>query len=150
LELPDGLPGFWAYRRLGNAARNQRGESRNLDVLRDKPVIAVAGIARPGIFFDMLTERGVVLDRCVALPDHADTRDYQVLLQQPGGTLLCTEKDAVKLFACLPGTPPAEVPACWAVPLELSPDAAFFEALDLRLAALPHRRLSSNDGHQTA
>jgi tetraacyldisaccharide 4'-kinase len=150
LPVPDGMPCFWAHRRLANAIHNQRGESRDLATRHEKPVTAVAGIARPGVFFDMLTERGVVPDGTVALSDHADTKDYLTLLQQRGGTLLCTEKDAVKLFACLPQTPENETPVCWAVPLELSPDAAFFDSLDHRLAALAPRRLSSKDGHQTA
>ncbi len=52
--------------------------------------------------------------------------------------LLCTEKDAVKLWR--------QEPRAWAVPLELEMDAAFWPALGARLG----RKLSSADGPQAA
>ncbi|MBW8313459.1 MAG: tetraacyldisaccharide 4'-kinase, partial [Hydrogenophaga sp.] len=62
------------------------------------------------------------------------------LLQGCDGPILCTEKDAVKLFACCPEPSAGDAPQAWAVPLELRPDAAFFEALDHRLAPIPRAR----------
>lgn len=151
LAMPAGMPTFLAQRRLADEAVGPRGERRALTSLVDRPLVAVAGIARPDVFFDMLRERGLHPDEIVALPDHAGPERYQALLQRrSGGLLLCTEKDAVKLFACLPPNPDSDAPSCWAVPLQLRPEAAFFDALDRRLAGLPHGRLSSKHGHQTA
>lgn len=150
LALPDGVPAFRAPRRLADTALGPHGERCTLAALQGQPLTAVAGIARPEIFFEMLRERGLSLHRTVALPDHAGPSHFRELLSTLTGTLLCTEKDAVKLFACLPDSGGTQVSACWAVPLQLQPEAAFFDALDQRLAALPHARLSSDHGHQIA
>ena len=85
----------------------------------------------------MLREAGLRLASTTALPDH---HPYQNWPKQPGLTWLCTEKDAVKLFACCPEPSAGDAPQAWAVPLELRPDAAFFEALDHRLASIPRAR----------
>ena len=54
-----------------------------------------------------------------------------------GLELVCTEKDAVKLWALRPDA--------WAVPLELEIEPAFWPALDRLLDA----KLSSRHGSQT-
>lgn len=120
-----GLPMFHAVRRLAAHAFGPQGQRIALEALRGQALTAVAGIARPEVFFDMLRARGLTLSHTVALPDHADTATYASL---PGlnGPLVCTEKDAVKLFAAWP----ADHGAAWAVPLELSPEPAFWKALD--------------------
>jgi tetraacyldisaccharide 4'-kinase len=108
---------------------------------------ALAGIASPEAFFAMLRARGLTLEHTLALPDHHDFSPDD-LSAYAGRTVLCTEKDAIKLFA-LPGL--AERLAglqLLAVPLEFSPETAFFTAFD----ALLHPLLSplpSNHGHQT-
>lgn len=150
LALPMGVPAFWAPRRLADEVLGPHGERCALTALQGQPLTAVAGIARPEVFFEMLRERGLSLIRTVALPDHAGPAHFRDLLSTMTGTLLCTEKDAVKLFACLPDTSGDLAPACWAVPLQLQPEAAFFDALDQRLSALPSARLSSAHGHQIA
>jgi tetraacyldisaccharide 4'-kinase len=127
-----GLPEFSALRRLADEAIGPQSQRMALDALRGQAVTAVAGIARPEVFFDMLRARGLTLGRTVALSDHADTSDYADLLETPGA-LVCTEKDAVKLFAALP----ADRGAVWAVPLELSPEPAFWTALDSLLPPRP-------------
>ena len=127
-----GLPEFSALRRLANEAISPQGQRIALDALRGQALTAVAGIARPEVFFEMLRARGLTLTHTVALPDHADTSAYVGLLHAPGA-LVCTEKDAVKLFAALP----ANRGAVWAVPLELSPEPAFWTALDSLLPARP-------------
>jgi len=53
---------------------------------------------------------------------------------EPGTSLVCTEKDAAKLWRLAPDA--------WAVPLLFTPEPAFFAALDAKL--------SSIDGHQAA
>lgn len=153
LPMPAGMPMFWAQRCLADEALGPLGERRALGAWSDQPLVALAGIARPEVFFDMLRERGLNLAQTLALPDHAGAERYRAALQQVAGTLLCTEKDAVKLFACLSDHRIPPPPSCWAVPLQLHPEPAFFEALDLRLATLEKLssgRLSSKHGHQTA
>lgn len=135
LTVPPGLPTFEAQRRLADHAINRQGLRVALTELAQRPVSAVAGIARPDVFFDMLRERGVPLKRAIPMADHAQDRDYAALELQTGETLVCTEKDAVKLFDQLP--PDAEA---WAVPLELTPEPAFWTAFNALLAERVARR----------
>ena len=129
-------PVFGAVRRLADHAVGPSGERMALDQLRGQRVTAVAGTARPGVFFDMLRARGLKPAAEVGLPDHAALSDYASLMQDSSTTLLCTEKDAVKLFPALIANVGGKHPTVWAVPLELAPDTAFFAALDERLQAL--------------
>lgn len=135
LARPADLPGFVAERRLADTAWGPDGTHIPLEELRDRPVTALAGIARPEAFFAMLRARGLNLTRTCPLPDHAASQDYHALALAPGDVLLCTEKDAVKLFAeCPPGV------QAWAVPLALSPEPGFWAAIDALLTRhAPHR-----------
>jgi len=144
LPRPADLPGFVAERRLADTAWGPDGTHIPLDELRDRPVTALAGIARPEAFFAMLRARGLNLTRTCPLPDHAAAQDYHALALAPGDVLLCTEKDAVKLFARWPQAGRRLL----AVPLEFTPEPAFFEALDAALAQ-PHP-LPSAHGHTTS
>lgn len=129
------LPGFVAERRLAGAvtlADWWAGRPARMEVLLDlraRPgLLAVAGIARPQRFFDMLSGLGLAFDT-LALPDHADFAE----LPWPAGTaaVVLTEKDAVKL-------PPERVGALpvWVVALDFSPGADFEAALDQQLQKL--------------
>ncbi len=105
-------------------------------------VMALAGTARPQAFFDMLRARGLQLTRTVALPDHADFDPAR--WSTPGDALvLCTEKDAVKLWR--------HRPDALAVPLCVDLDAGFWTALQQLLIARGTQqvraKLSSPDGH---
>ena len=126
LALPPGAQGFEARRALAHEAVRADGTRVPLATLRGQPLAALAGIARPEAFFAMLRAAGLTLAQTHALPDHADFKNWQ---RPPGEneTLLCTEKDAVKLWPLMP--------AALAVPLALDVPPAFFEALDGRLAA---------------
>lgn len=130
-----GLPGFTASRSLADHAIGPQGQRITLAELRHRSVTAVAGIARPDVFFDMLRSRGVPLARTVALADHAPAHAYAALHFDADATVVCTEKDAVKLFPVLP--PDAQA---WAVPLELRPEPAFWTAFDALLAQRVTRR----------
>ena len=128
------------------------------------PVGALAGIAQPQRFFEMLRARGLSLAQTLELPDHADGAALLAALQasaattpstapsatqaerSPGLRWLCTEKDAVKLFPLLAGQPGLEV---WAVPLEQEPAPEFWHQLDLALNRV-RERLSFAHGRQTA
>ncbi|WP_428000556.1 tetraacyldisaccharide 4'-kinase [Acidovorax sp.] len=132
-------PAFALQRGLADHAVRADGSSLPLQSLRGQPVHALAAIARPEDFFGMLRARGLTLARTSALPDH---HDFTGWTEGTGATqggqlpLLCTAKDAVKLWPLRPDA--------LAVPLEVGLDPAFFAALDARLATLvPPPSLSS-------
>lgn len=123
---PAGCPTYCADRRLADQAVGPQGQRIDLDSLKNRTLTAMAGVARPEVFFDMLRARGLAPTHTVALPDHADRSAYAQFHDNPGETLVCTEKDAVKFFPTLP----AGHDTAWAVPLELTPEPAFFDAID--------------------
>ena len=129
---PGSAPAFAIERQLAATAHNARGEQMPLSALRGQPVEAVAAVARPESFFSMLAERGIELAATQALPDHYDFASFQPKLNglKP---LICTEKDAVKLWRTHP--------EAWAVPLQVSLPPAFWQLLDTKLqAALAQHR----------
>ena len=126
----NGLPGgFQALRELAPLAHDAHGRSRALSSLIGQPVDAVAGLARPEAFFAMLRAAGLQLQQTTALPDHFDYADGSP--NPSDRLLLCTEKDAAKLWL--------HQPEALAVPLLLTPEAAFWQALNQRLAEQPFR-----------
>jgi tetraacyldisaccharide 4'-kinase len=136
IEHAASTPRFDATRRLATHAVNQRGERLPLASLEGVPLTAVAGIARPAAFFDMLRNSGLQIHRELPMPDHADAADYEAVLQDRQATLVCTEKDAVKLFSLAALRGFNDSPPIWAVPLELAVEPAFFEAIDAKLGNL--------------
>jgi tetraacyldisaccharide 4'-kinase len=126
------VSGYRAARALADEAVRSDGSHVPLGGLAGQGLGALAGIARPQPFFDMLRERGLELQQTLPLPDHHDFASAPPTLD-PNLTWLCTEKDAGKLW-------PVQ-PAALAVPLLFRPEDAFFTALD---------QLLSNDGNQTA
>ncbi len=139
--------GFSMQRTLAGHARRADGTLvalQDLSAFQNRPdaqLWAVAGIARPEAFFAMLRALGLPLARTVALPDHA-TFDELEWLDTHNLILVCTEKDAVKLWR--------HRPDALAVPLELHIEPAFWEALDKLLAAPAGAKLSSVHGHTTS
>jgi tetraacyldisaccharide 4'-kinase len=133
-------------RRLADHAISADGRKVALSELAaavtPRPLHAVAGIAHPQTFFAMLRERGLPLEAARALPDHAAFNTL-TWVDSAHATLLCTEKDAVKLWPLRPDA--------LAVPLEVALAPEFWVAL----AQLLRRcgpdawgaRLSSNHGH---
>ena len=119
-------PAFALQRSLADTACNGHGQSIPLHSLAARSPEAVAAVARPESFFAMLAAQGITPAATQALPDHADFESFTYAAALPE-TLICTEKDAVKLWRHVPGA--------LAVPLELDVPAAFFDALDGRLAA---------------
>ncbi|MDP2163028.1 MAG: tetraacyldisaccharide 4'-kinase [Hydrogenophaga sp.] len=132
--------GFRSTRRLADHALRADGSRVALDSLAGTALIALAGIASPQAFFDMLKARGLALAETRALPDHYDFDSYP-RPSDMGYTLICTEKDAVKLF-------PLQTDAL-AVPLVFEPEPAFFAAFDALLASRISP-LPSSHGHKTA
>ena len=125
------LPGrrVWRARRhLASHAIHASGERRPLSHWAGRAVVALAGIARPEVFFEMLRAQGLTLQSTQPLADHADPQNAVQTLLASGLDLLCTEKDAVKLRSTSPDA------SIWSVPLELETDPQFFAALDQCLA----------------
>ena len=131
---------FAVQRSLADYAIQADGTQRSLASWWDTPVQALAGIAKPDKFFNMLREQGMNVAHTQALPDHADLQDLHIDTAQ--GDLLCTEKDAVKLWL--------QHPQAWAVPLQTTLPQELLAAIDAQLAAAQHAKLSSPHGHQTA
>jgi tetraacyldisaccharide 4'-kinase len=132
-----GIEGFRIERGLAADARRADGARRPLRSFAGQACAAVAGIASPEAFFSMVRDAGITLAHAIALPDH---HDFTAALPSvpPGMPLLCTEKDAVKLWRTHP--------EAWAVPLDVRIEAQFWNALD----ALLDPKLSSADGSQAA
>jgi tetraacyldisaccharide 4'-kinase len=131
-----GIEGFEVRRALAARALRADGTERPLAAFVPRPLTALAGIARPEHFFEMLRAQGLQLARTLALPDH--DRFDSLPPDIAGDELICTEKDAVKLWR--------HRPDAWAVPLLVELDPAFWDAFDRLLAA----RLSSRDGLETS
>lgn len=119
--------GYRADRSLADAAIGRDGQTQPLAALAGKRVVAVAAIARPQGFFEMLRARGIAPERCIALPDHHDFGDWTAV-GDAAVTVLCTEKDAAKLWRMQPDA--------LAVPLLFRPESDFFAALDAKLSSL--------------
>jgi tetraacyldisaccharide 4'-kinase len=136
--------GLRSSRTLAETAYAADGRQVALVALQGRPIAALAAIANPETFFSMLRSAGLNLEITRAWPDHHSFTDFDARPFK-GKTVLCTEKDAVKLF----GMPHAQELDLFAVPLEFSPEPAFFEAFDAALARI-RSTLPSADGHQTS
>ena len=135
------LPGFQAQRQLASYAVRADGNRIPLAELKHQTLMALAAIGHPERFFDMLRQQGLVLEQTHALPDHADFHsffDSFLSSIDKGYTVICTEKDAVKLWP--------QFPQALAVPLDFSLPGDFLAAVDRSLETPP---LSSRHGHQT-
>jgi tetraacyldisaccharide 4'-kinase len=135
--------GYTAQRSLNPMGLRQDGSAVALSALHApnaRPLMAIAAIAQPEQFFSMLRSLGLPLAQTMALSDHANFdnmpstayEDYQ---------LVCTEKDALKLWP--------QVPDAVAVPLVQTIEPDFFRQLDACITASIPRTLSSKHGHQT-
>jgi tetraacyldisaccharide 4'-kinase len=140
--------GFTATRRLAHYAVTKDGHQVPLAQLTGpgtKPLLALAAIAKPAAFFSMLQAQGLTLTRTIVQPDHDSFADWQ-RHDYRNYTILCTEKDAVKLWH--------RDPDALAVPLLLTPEPAFLAAVEAKLATLlakpPAPTLSSPHGHKTS
>ena len=135
--------GFRAQRQLAQFAMQQDGTRIPLAELsrtRGKPLAAVAGIARPQVFFDMLKTLGLPIADALALPDHYD---FDSLPRKFHGhyQLICTEKDAAKLWQT--------VPSALAIPLEQTAEPAFYAAIESQLQGIRGWPVSFSHGHTT-
>lgn len=113
--------GYIARRTLAGYVLRKDSSSVPMAELRGKPLHAVAAIAQPDVFFAMLRHHGLTLAATESLPDHFSFRNW-VSAAPPGHTVICTEKDAVKLWRSHPDA--------LAVPLVMIPQPEFLEAVD--------------------
>ncbi|MFT3814827.1 MAG: tetraacyldisaccharide 4'-kinase [Acidovorax sp.] len=120
LPPPGPAPAYALRRQLGATAHDAQGRPVPLASLRGQPLHAVAAIARPEDFFAMLRAAGLSLAHTEALPDHFDFDSWQ-RTPDKGWRLICTEKDAAKLWQ--------RHPDALAVPLEVDIAPAFFGQL---------------------
>jgi tetraacyldisaccharide 4'-kinase len=142
------LPGFLSRRSLGSIVpladwwRGLPATPAVLENLRGRPLVAAAGLARPGRFFALLREAGLTFSE-LALPDHFDYAS----LPWPSGTndVVVTEKDAVKL------NPERRISArVWVAALDFEPEAGFADALLSRLARPSATTSSGANGNTPA
>lgn len=124
-------PSFALQRQLADHALAFDGSRIALTELQQPDQIALAGIAEPEAFFSMLRERGVALQETLALPDHNDFDSVPRGIHE-GQTLICTEKDAVKLWKM----PLAQKCRILAVPLVVTLPEGFYSALLEKLSSL--------------
>ena len=127
-------PAFELQRSLAPYALRSNGHQVPLAQMQGQPLHAVAAVARPSEFFAMLRTQGLALERTEALPDHYDFDSWQRISDQRM-QLVCTEKDAVKLWT--------RHPDALAVPLVAQMDPQFFTALDAWL-----HRITTGPGAQ--
>lgn len=123
--------GFTAIRALAPYAQDANGRQTALGELTrvaGKPILALAAIAKPEEFFSMLRSNGVILTKTIALPDHHNFENWPDS-EYAGYTLVCTEKDAVKLWS--------KFPDALAVPLQLHIEPAFLTKFDALLSKIP-------------
>lgn len=141
--------GYRSKRHLATHAMNADGNRIRLSSLRNKRVIAIAAIGNPEAFFNMLRNSGVVVASTISLPDH-----YSFPMGLGGidedisgaDAVLCTEKDAVKLFS---GRNAAAI-NLFSVPLMFTAEPDFYVALDklvMPLISQKYSRVPFSDGH---
>jgi tetraacyldisaccharide 4'-kinase len=118
---------FHLTRQLAPRALRADGTQIALIDLKATPVIALAAIANPEQFFNMLRSAGIQLHDTIALPDHYQFDSFSRSISL-GYSLICTEKDAIKLWRTHPNA--------LAVPLVVDIAPAFFTALDEKLSSV--------------
>ncbi len=121
---------YSAHRTLSPQLTDAAGTTQSLAALAacKQPIVAVAAIAKPDAFFAMLRLHGLTLAHTLALPDHDDYARFaqHAASFPPDAVLVCTQKDASKLWL--------QRPQALAAVLEQRSEAAFFHALDALLA----------------
>lgn len=123
-QLP-AFEGFSAQRKLQTYAQNGLGEQKPLSDFVSSHNAALAAIAKPEAFFEMLQQQGLTLSHQLPLPDHFDFNEWAPPLNWQAIEIFCTEKDAVKLWS--------KYPKIWSIGLDFYPSTEFFTALDMHL-----------------
>ena len=135
------FPGLRGHRSLASFGIRKNGRRVSLTELaisNGPALIALAGTSQPEEFFAMLRAQGLVLQDTLALPDHYDFDSF-LGSKYVGYSLICTEKDAVKLWRVTPDA--------IAVPLHFELEPAFWSQFDPLLRVVSPPKLSSSHGH---
>lgn len=135
-----GMDGFHIERQTADDALRHDGSRLKLRDITT-PILALAGIANPQAFFDALRDKNLPIHHTLALPDHYIFDSIPSNIDE-GQTVICTEKDAIKLWQQHPGLRDRIL----AVPLVLTLPADFLQAFDTTV----DNTLSSRHGCQTA
>ena len=115
----------WRMHLAGEHAEPLRGGERvPLARLRDKRIVAAAGIGNPGRFFAMLRGAGLTVAE-LPLPDHHDFLD-EPFAAVDADLILITEKDAVK---CRQIDHLKNDPRLWVVPVTAQLDSRLAEQI---------------------
>ena len=120
--------GYRAMRRLAAYGIQHNGNRVSLASLSNAPsrLVAVAGIAQPESFFQMLAAVGIKTTKNIAYPDHYEFTTWQ-RPDQEDWIVVCTEKDAVKLWH--------HEPEAIAIPLVQDLDTSFLHKVLRTLGA---------------
>jgi tetraacyldisaccharide 4'-kinase len=121
-SLPEG---YESIRQLSDVAIASNGTFVPLLSLTNQTLEVVTGIAKPDAFITMLKDRNLLIKDHSALPDHDDFSQWSPL--SPESQLVCTEKDAIKLWA--------RYPSALAIPLIFEPENDFWLELDSQITA---------------
>lgn len=116
-SLPEG---FESHRELSPFALTSEGQQIPMESLKSQRIEVVSGIAKPEAFLAMLENAQFHIAHSSALPDHDDFATWKPV--HPEMPLLCTEKDAIKLWA--------RFPQALAIPLVFEAEDAFWKAFD--------------------
>ncbi len=122
-------------RSLASYALDESGQQYALSTLTDQTLHALAGIAKPDTFFQMLRDQGLLLASTHAYSDHEDFAKSNMASKLAASTSaiwLCTEKDAIKLWPHYP----EHAHRILAVPLSLELDATFLSVFDVTIQSL--------------
>ncbi|MFO7813073.1 MAG: tetraacyldisaccharide 4'-kinase [Pelovirga sp.] len=121
------LPVFDSRHQLAGKVISLSGEKTELERLLNLQLVAFAGIANPGSFFDALRKKGMMVKSSLAFSDHEPYSTQQLRqinqLVKGADALITTEKDAVKLSADMFQIPCYKV----AVNLQVDNEAIFVE-----------------------
>ena len=137
------IRGLRGHRTLSTFGIRKNGERVLLTDLASPTslrLVALAGIGQPEEFFGMLRAQGLVLTETVALPDHYDFDSWSRPFHMDY-SLICTEKDAMKLWRVAPDA--------IAVPLLFEIEPTFWDRFDPLLRASIPAKLSLPHGHST-
>ncbi len=125
-------------RMLASYAQDASGVQHPLNKLAHHSLHAVAGIAKPAMFFAMLRAQGLHLASTTAYADHDNFFAFNqaaMRVANPEALWLCTEKDAVKLWAIAPQYRARIL----AVPLCIELDTTFLSIFDTTMQFLISR-----------
>lgn len=122
------IPMFHAMRRNGVPYRLRDRQEISLDDLREQPLAALSGIARPETFEAALQSLNLNVETHLRFPDHHQYTQEDIQ-HFAGKRVITTEKDAVKLRP-LPETQEVEV---YVLPVRIEFGRAFEEWLMERL-----------------